>query len=100
MAVLVEFTVPGATPEQIYSVEAKTQERGEQAGRPPYPGCMFLAVTAYDGGFRFVSAWRTEADFHTVLETMLTPDLGEVGLAVAGVTAVPVVGMAIPGAHG
>ena len=51
MAVIVDFLVPGATPEQMYAVEALTQARGEAAGRPPFDGCMFIAATAVDSGF-------------------------------------------------
>ena len=32
MAVVVEFVVPGASPEQVYAVEELTQERGLAAG--------------------------------------------------------------------
>ncbi len=100
MAVIVDFAVPGATHEQMYSVEELTRARGEAMGRPPFSGCMFIAATASDSGFRFVSAWRTEADFRSVLETMLGPDLATVSLAVADVQVSPAVSMAIPGAHG
>lgn len=99
MAVIVDFTVPGATPEQMYAVEELTRVRGEAAGRPPFTGCMFIAVTAAGSGFRFVSAWRTEADFDAVLETMLGPDLATVDLAVSDVRVSPAVSMAIPGAQ-
>jgi hypothetical protein len=34
------------------------------------------------------------------METMLGPDLSSVGHAAVGITVSPVVGMAIPGAHG
>ena len=98
MAVIVDFVVPEATPEQMYQVEALTQARGEAAGRPPYSGCMFIAATAIESGFRFVSAWRNEADFRAVLEDMLGPDLATVGLRAADIQTSPVVSMAIPGA--
>jgi hypothetical protein len=100
VAVIVDFTVPGATHEQMYTVEELTRTRGEAAGRPPYDGCMFMAVTAEGSGFRVVSAWRTEASFRTVLETMLGPDLASVGLAADEITTSPALSMAIPGAHG
>ena len=98
MAVIVDFVVPEATPEQMYHVDALIQERGKAAGRPPYTGCMFIAVTASESGFRFVSAWRNEADFRAVLADMLGPDLATVGLSAAEVETSPVVSMAIPGA--
>lgn len=98
MAVLVGFTVPEATVEQMYAVEELTRRRGEAVGKPPFDGCLFIAATADDGGFRFVSAWRTEADFRTVLDTMLGPDLRTVGVAAADISVSPVVSMAIPGA--
>lgn len=97
MAVRVDFEVPGATPEQMYAVEARTQERGQAAGRPPYTGCMVLVATAGPDSFRFTSVWRTEDAFRAVLDTMLGPDLGEQGLAVDRVTVEPVVSMALPG---
>ena len=100
MAVIVDFVVPGATPEQMYTVEDLTQARGEAAGGPPYVGCMFLAVTALDGGFRFVSAWRSEAAFRAVLDDMIGPDLATVDLHATEVEVSPVVSMAIPGAFG
>ena len=100
MAVIVEFDVPGATPEQLYSVEELTYARGEAAGGPPYDGCMFFATTATESGFRCISAWRTEAAFHAVLETMLGPDLCAVGLTATGISVSPALSMAIPGAHG
>lgn len=99
MAVIVDFLVPGATPEQMYTVEALTQARGEAAGRPPFDGCMFIAATAVDSGFRFVSAWRSEAEFRAVLEDMLGPDLARVSLNATNIEVAPVVSMAIPGAH-
>ena len=100
MAVIVEFEVPGASPEQIYAVDDLTRARGEAAGRPPYSGCMFIATMPTGSGFRCVSAWRAESDFRTVLDTMLGPDLSSVGLAAADITVSPVLSMAIPGAHG
>lgn len=100
MAVIVEFEVPGATPEQIYRVEELTHARGEAAGGPPYNGCMFFATTPTASGFRCVTAWRTEASFHAVLDTMLGPDLATVGLTAADITVSTAVSMAIPGAHG
>ena len=100
MAVIVDFQVPGATPEQMYAVEGLTQARGEAAGRPPFVGCMFIAATASDAGFRFVSAWRSEADFRAVLEDMLGPDLATVELRATNIDVSPVVSMAIPGALG
>ncbi|GAA4413456.1 hypothetical protein GCM10023168_36370 [Fodinibacter luteus] len=98
MAVIVDFVVPGATPEQMYQVEALTQERGKAVGRPPFTGCMFIAATAIASGFRFVSAWRGEADFRAVLEDMLGPDLASVGLSAADIQTSSVFSMAIPGA--
>ena len=98
VAVIVDFLVPGATPEQMYTVEALTQARGEAAGGPPFDGCMFIAATAVESGFRFVSAWRTEAAFRTVLEDMLGPDLARASLNATNIKVSPVVSMAIPGA--
>jgi uncharacterized protein YjiS (DUF1127 family) len=100
MAVLVEFAIPDATEEQMWAVEERTRARGEAAGGPPYTGLMFLAATPSPSGLRIVSAWRTEADFRTVLDTMLGPDLADVGLTAADVVVSPVASMAIPGTHG
>lgn len=97
MAVIVDFLVPGATPEQMYTVEALTQARGEAAGRPPFVGCMFIAATAVHSGFRFVSAWRSEEEFRAVLDDMLGPDLATVSLHATDIEVAPVVSMAIPG---
>ena len=99
MAVIVEFDVPGATPEQLYSVEELTFARGQAAGGPPYDGCMFFATVPADSGFRCISAWRTESAFQAVLDTMLGPDLSSVGLSAADIRAFPALSMAIPGAH-
>jgi hypothetical protein len=98
--VIVEFEVPGATPEQIYSVEELTQARGEAVGGPPYDGCMFFATTQTGSGFRCVTAWRTEGAFQAVLDTMLGPDLATVGLTATAITVSDAISMAIPGAHG
>lgn len=98
MAVMVEFLVPDATADQMFAVEKLTQERGQALGRPPFTGCMFIAATADESGFRFVSVWRNEADFRSVLDQMLGPDLESVGLRATGVSTAPVVSMAIPGA--
>jgi hypothetical protein len=97
MAVLVDFAVQDATPEQMYQLEALTQARGEAAGGPPYAGCMFIACVPDGTGFRFTSAWRREEDFRAVLEEMLGPDAATVGLEVVGVTVTPVLSMGIPG---
>lgn len=97
MAVLVEFEVRDASPEQMYALEARTRERGEALGRPPFVGCMFLAVSPHEQGFRFVSAWRTEDAFHEAMDTMLGPDLQAVAASASGVTVSPVLSMAIPG---
>lgn len=97
MAVIVDFRVPGATPDQMYTVEGLTRARGEAAGRPPFLGCMFIAATTADSGFRFVSVWRTEADFRSVLAEMLGPDLATVGLQATDIEVSPVLSMAIPG---
>lgn len=99
MAVIVDFLVPGATPEQLYEVERLTYARGVEAGRPPYGGCMFIAATATPAGIRFVSAWRSDADFRAVLDEMLGPDLATVGLGATGIEISAVLSMAIPGAH-
>lgn len=99
MAVIVDFLVPGATPDQMYTVEALTQARGQAAGRPPFDGCLFIVATAVDSGFRFVSAWRTEAEFRAVVQDMLGPDLASVGLNATNIEIAPVVSMAIPGAR-
>jgi hypothetical protein len=99
MAVIVDFTIPGSTREQIYQAEDVARRRGEAAGRPPYPGCMFIAITEADDGARSVSAWRTEDDFREVLESTLGPDLASVGLLVGDIRVRPAVSMAIPGAH-
>ena len=100
MAVIVEFLVREATPEQMYQLEALTAARGQAAGRPPYAGCMFIAATPIERGFRFLSTWRSEQDFRAVLEEMLGPDLATMGLSAAGIQTSPVVSMAIPGALG
>ena len=99
MAVVVEFVVPGASPEQLYAVEELTQERGLAAGGPPYDGCLFFAVVPSDDGVRVSSAWRREADFRGVHDTMLGPDLASVGLEAADVRISTVLSMSIPGAH-
>jgi hypothetical protein len=100
MAVLVELVLPGATPEQMYAVEELTQARGEAAGGPPYRGLVFLAAVQEPAGVRIVSAWRTEAEFRSVLDSMLAPDVASVGLAVSDVVVSPVASMAVPGTHG
>jgi hypothetical protein len=97
MAVLVEFDVLNATPEQMYELEERTRQRGEALGRPPFVGCMFLAVTPRGSTFHFVSAWRSEEAFRTALDTMLDPDLTAVGASVSNVLIGPVMSMAIPG---
>lgn len=97
MAVVVDFVVQGATAEQMYQVEQLTIARGEAAGAPPFDGCMFIAAAAAEDGFRFVSAWRTQAAFEAVLEAMLGPDLGSVGLAPSGIQVSTAAMMAIPG---
>ena len=97
MAVLVELVVPGATPEQLYEVETRNQQRGAELGRAPYGGMLFLAATPVAEGFRLVSAWRTEGAFRAVLDQMLGPDLDSLGLAVSEVQVSPVASMAIPG---
>lgn len=99
MAVLVSFTLPRATPAQLAAAEQRAQERGAAAGGPPYPGLMFVAVTSADGGYRSLSAWRTEQDFRSVHDAMLGPDLASAGLTVEGVSVTPIVSMALPGAH-
>ena len=96
MAVLVEFDVLEATPEQMYALEERTRQRGEALGRPPFAGCMFLAVAPRDSAFHFVSAWRTEEAFKAVLETMLGPDLAAVGASASNILVAPVMSMAIP----
>lgn len=100
MAVLVEFHVLEATPEQMYALEERTRERGEALGRPPFAGCMFLAVSLRDSAFHFVSAWRTEEAFRAVLDTMLGPDLTAVGASASNILVSPVMSMAIPGTAG
>ena len=97
MAVLVELEVPGATPEKMYTVEELTEARGEAAGGPPYPGLVFLAAVQGPSGLRLVSAWRTETEFRSVLDSMLAPDLATVGLAATDVVVSPVASMAVPG---
>ena len=99
MAILVTFTLPRATPAQLGTAEQRAQERGAAAEGPPYPGLMFLAVTAIDGGFRCVSAWRTEQQFRSVHEAMLGPDLSSASLSMEDVSVAPIVSMALPGAH-
>ena len=96
VAVLVEFDVLDATQEQMYALEERTRNRGEALGRPPFSGCMFLAVTPRDSAFHFVSAWRSEEAFRAVMDTMLGLDLTAVG-ATASVLVGPVMSMAIPG---
>ncbi len=97
MAVLVEFEVPEASQEQMMSLERLTQVRGEALGRPPFTGCMFIAVTPRGEGFHFVSVWRTEDAFRTVMESMLGVDLAEVGARASDALVSPVLSMAIPG---
>ena len=97
MAVLVEFEVRDASVDQMMAVEARTQERGQAQGRPPYIGCMFLAATARGSGFHFVSAWRTEAAFRTTLEEMIGPDMAAEGAAVSDIEVSAVFSMASPG---
>lgn len=97
MAVLVEFDVLDATQEQLYALEERTRNRGEALGRPPFSGCMFLAVTPRDSAFHFVSAWRSEDAFRAVMDTMLGPDLTAVGATASNVLVGPVMSMAIPG---
>lgn len=97
MAVLVEFEVHDATVDQMMAVEARTQERGQALGRPPYVGCMFLAASPRDSGFHFVSVWRTEDAFRAVLEEMIGPDMTAEGAEVTDVEVSPVLSMAIPG---
>jgi hypothetical protein len=99
MAVLVTFTLPRATAAQLAASEQRAQERGAAAGGPPYPGLMFLAITAIDGGFRCVSAWRAEQQFRAVHEAMLGPDLSSASLSIEAVSVAPIVSMALPGAH-
>jgi hypothetical protein len=99
MAVIIDMSVEGATLDKVYAVEGLTSQRGEAAGGPPYTGCMFLAATLEDDRLRIVAAWRTEADFRDVLETMLQPDFASVGLDVRVDRVQPAVSMAIPGAH-
>jgi hypothetical protein len=96
MAVLVEWQVPGAAPEQLYEVELRNQQRAAELGRPPYEGLLFLAATPVEDGFRIVSAWRTEDAFRTVLDAMIAPDLASMDLAVSDVRVAPVASMAIP----
>ena len=97
MAVLVEFDVLDATSEQMYALEERTTQRGNVLGRPPFAGCMFLAVSPRGSSFHFVSAWRSEEAFREVLETMLGPDLTAVGASASNVVVDPVMSMAIPG---
>lgn len=97
MAVLVEFDVLNTTPEQMYALEERTRQRGEALGRPPFVGCMFLAVTPRGSTFHFVSAWRSEEAFRSTLDTMLGPDLATVGASASNVLVGPVISMAIPG---
>lgn len=97
MAVLVEFDVLEASPEQMYALEERTRKHGEALGRPPFAGCMFIAVTPRDSAFHFVSAWRTEEAFEAVLDTMLGPDLTAVGASASNILISPVMSMAIPG---
>ena len=97
MAVLVEFDVFDATHEQMFALEERTRNRGEALGRPPFSGCMFLAVTPRDSAFHFVSAWRSEEAFRTVMDTMLGPDLTAVGATASNVLVGSVMSMAIPG---
>ena len=99
MAVLVEFSVVGATEEKMVEVEERTQARGQALGRPPYDGLIFLAATPNGAGLRLVSAWRTERDFHAAHDSMLGPDLATVGLSASDVVVSPIASMAIPGNH-
>jgi hypothetical protein len=99
LAVLVEFDVLDATPEQMYALEERTRLRGEALGRPPFVGCMFLAVTPRDCAFHFVSAWRSEQAFRSALDSMIGPDLTAVGASASNILVGPVMSMAIPGTH-
>ena len=98
MAVIVEFLLRGATPEQLYEAESAASRRGEEKGAPPYDGCMFLAVTQADDGARVVSAWRTEGEFLRVLEAALAPDLALAGLEASDLSVSAAMSMAFPGA--
>lgn len=97
MAVLVEFDVAEATAEQLHAVEERTRQRGEALGRPPYLGCMFIAVVPRSAGFHFVSVWRTEEAFRDVLATMIAPDFAAEGISAGAAVVSPVSSMAIPG---
>lgn len=97
MAVIAEFRIPGATPEQVYEVEQRNAQRASELGRAPYDGMLFLAVAADGDGFRAVTCWRTEEAFRAVLDTMLGPDLTSLGLSAADVRVSPVVSMAMSG---
>ena len=99
MAVLVEFLCPGATQQQLQQAEAAGMERGERVGGPPYPGCMFMAVTHGSSGPRFVAAWRTEPEFRAIFADSLQQDLAEAEMTVEELVVTPVLAMAIPGAH-
>lgn len=97
MAVLVEFDVCNATPDQMYALEERTRQRGEDLGRPPFAGCLFLAASPRGDDVRFVSAWRSEQAFRLVLESMLGPDLDAVGGVASNIVVGPIMSMAIPG---
>lgn len=99
VAILVEFTCPGASAQQLQQAEAMATERGERLGRPPYDGCMFLAVTAGVDGPRFTSVWRTEAAFVATLHAALGPDLASAGITPTAPAMTQVLAMAMPGAH-
>jgi hypothetical protein len=99
MAVLVEFACPGATAQQLQQAEVAGMQRGERLGGPPYPGCMFLAVTSGPTGPRFTSAWRTEREFRVTFADALQEDLVGAGMEVDEPVVTAVLAMAIPGAH-
>ena len=59
----------------MYTVEELTRTRGEAAGRPPYDGCMFMAVTPEGSGFLAIPA-LTVRELREVLIGRHRPHLG------------------------
>lgn len=97
MAVLVELELPGVSEEQVTAAQMAGVARGQELGRPPYPGCLFVAVSAHGAGYRMTAAWRTEAEFQATFAEALQPDLASAGIDVPQPVLSPVIAMAIPG---
>ena len=99
MAVLVEVGLGEASDDQVAAAQMLGLERGQRLNQPPYPGCVFVAVVRIDSGFRLTSAWRTAEVFRATYEAALRPDLLAADIQPSDPVVLPVVAMAIPGAH-